>query len=84
MRRTIATILIGFMAGFAGAYFFTVTMNNPLNNEITGVPVINTSNEYPYNPARTDIQAVMTEDFVEASKKSTQSVVYIKNISELA
>ncbi len=75
MRKIIATLIIGFIAGIAGAYVYDIMKPEPDGME-ESIPVVRTSG--PSAPSAT----VMAEDFVAASRSSTQSVVYIKNISE--
>lgn len=85
MKRYLAIILISTSAGFLGSYIFQIA-NEPINNtpKFTAVSnnssspraqVIGNSNQ---NPAFISDDS----DFVNASRTSTQSVVYIKNISE--
>ena len=80
MRRILLTLLIGFAAGLAGAYVFDV-IKDPGTDHVREIPVVNTSMTAS-TPSRATMPADISGDFVEASKSSTASVVYIKNISE--
>jgi S1-C subfamily serine protease len=83
MKKYIVYILAAMISGYGGAYLFyqqqqTVDTKASFTNTTDefGKPqfqALNDSNIGFYGPS---------EDFVEASKISTQSVVYIKNISE--
>jgi len=74
MRRFIATLLIGFAAGLAGAYVYDQIRQQPEESTVQ-TPVVQASLNELSVPD-------MAEDFVAASQSSTQSVVYVKNISE--
>lgn len=86
MKKFIAIILVGTSSGFFGSYLFQqVTLPLDETPQFTQVSV---ENSIP------SVQAIhqndfgkpsllsQGNDFVEASRTSTQSVVYIKNISE--
>lgn len=87
MRNTIAIIVIGFISGIAGTFSYNQWLQiesivhfadnrSPDTEDMwTGtVQKTNLSSSVSFDP-------IMTEDFVLASSKATQSVVYIKNIS---
>ncbi len=86
MRTTIITILVGFIAGFAGAFTFYHHFIRPSLDQ--------TRQEATYNqakyespavelPSQTSIQPVAAApvDFSEAAARATKSVVYINSIS---
>jgi Do/DeqQ family serine protease len=77
MRKFITTILIGFIGGLGGAYVYDRVNTDPKPYE-TELPVVQTSAP----SGGIDFPAAISEDFVEASRSSTQSVVYVRNISE--
>lgn len=89
MKKIIAITLVGFVAGLAGAftyinYFYTPNFQSQYTQ---AVEVSNTSPSIAeeiksFSQTKRSIGALPASDFVEASKSSTQSVVYIKNISE--
>ncbi|MEM7109872.1 MAG: trypsin-like peptidase domain-containing protein [Bacteroidota bacterium] len=90
MKRVLTILVIGFLAGLAGAYTFQVAFPPPVQSDdekinssrafVNNVPtlekVLPTSSS---NRASADIP---NSDFILASEASTKSVVYIKNISE--
>ncbi len=85
MKKYLAIILISTSAGFLGSYLFKIA-NEPINTtpEFTTITDNNSSpkaqiigNSNPYSELISN-----DNDFVNASRTSTQSVVYIKNISE--
>ena len=96
MKKTILIIFIAFVAGFGGAYtYLKIHSQNDVSNssltkdispsdELTGIQDIDQEEitsirERNTNPLRTKID--FNEDFVDASEKSTMSVVYIKTVS---
>jgi serine protease Do len=96
MKKTILIIFIAFVAGFGGAYTYlnihsgNRVANAPLSEDkslIDESPVTQSTDpedlvsvsENTINPVRSNID--FNEDFVEASEKSTMSVVYIKTVS---
>ncbi|MCA6075553.1 S1C family serine protease [Fulvivirga sedimenti] len=82
MRKTIATILIGFIAGIGGSFVYDQLALDSKASE-TNIPVQTVANYSENEPAISESRTVLpAEDFVEASRLTTQSVVYIKNISE--
>lgn len=83
MKRTLKVIALGFFSGISGAYTFTLfqpdlQISYP-QELVYNMPQADYVNYYP--PSKS---ADMPSDvnFVEASKKSTSSVVYIKSTSE--
>ena len=79
MSRVIRNILVSFLAGIAGAFCF-YTFLAPEPAQPIQQPVFEMASD-SYRPARS-FPVDISEDFVDASRSSTQSVVYIKNISE--
>lgn len=86
MKRTLGIIAISFAAGIAGAftYFTYIFSPNFITKEVTTAQVSNhmIKEELSSNPNTLSIAELPAEDFVAASKSSTNSVVYIKNISQ--
>jgi serine protease Do len=84
MRKTVQFILLSFIAGIGGSYFYDqvkpTKVIGEINNPASEISLA--SNNTTKNNRSTSINTVMSEDFVEASDASTKSVVYIKNISE--
>ncbi|MEM8566890.1 MAG: trypsin-like peptidase domain-containing protein [Bacteroidota bacterium] len=90
MKRVLTILVVGFLAGLAGAYTFQILSPPPVlsddqesnssnafvSNAPTFEKVIPSSNS---TRTTTDIP---DNDFILASEASTKSVVYIKNISE--
>lgn len=88
MRNTVQIIILSFLAGIGGAYTYH-QLNEPFENtpqqqEPSSVNFASNHepSTYHHEPSRNVRAASMDEDFVAASESSTQSVVYIKNISE--
>ncbi len=97
MRKTIYIILIGFFAGIGGSYVYdqfkseysnsgagqAVMIDNPQDNmKMTSARQRRvTSSGQLQTPASASAAPFNAEDFVTASKRSRNSVVYIKNIS---
>ncbi|MTI21704.1 trypsin-like serine protease [Fulvivirga sp. RKSG066] len=84
MRKTAGIILISFLSGIGGAYTFfelqpQVVPDN-LNKSYSHQVKNENTESIPYSNNKSSFN--LNEDFVAASKISTQSVVYIKNISE--
>lgn len=87
MRDFIKVLVIGMVGGFCGAYVFSrfsvefedggVMAISHLEDSVRGFMPILTSS---FDASRTI--AVPNEDFVEASRKSTPSVVFIQTLSE--
>jgi serine protease Do len=87
MKKYLLIIFIAVLSGYAGAFLFhlqnttdqsearfTSTVNDSGNPQFVALP-----NNATYDA---DMISESSDDFVEASRTSTQSVVYIKNISE--
>jgi Do/DeqQ family serine protease len=83
MKKIAIYLILATAAGYFGAFLFSY-QNNEVESQVNLISTTNTSSpkfisnsvnrSNAYNPLPTD-------DFVEASRTSTQSVVYIKNIS---
>jgi S1-C subfamily serine protease len=87
MRTTLITILVGFTAGFAGAFTFYTQFIKPSLEK--------TQQEATYNNVRYDSPSIQPQpharvesgsatvpvDFSEAAAKATKSVVYVNSIS---
>ncbi|MBL3656587.1 S1C family serine protease [Fulvivirga sediminis] len=86
MRKTLQIILLSFTAGLGGAYVFDLYKTNQITSSNTTdssqFQLVNNHGEQISNN-RSALPAT-DSDFVLASKTSTKSVVYIKNISETA
>lgn len=86
MKKFIVIILIGTSSGFFGSYLFQQA-NLPINNTPHFTQIDNKNlvpRAEPINNFSDNSTNNFSEDndFVDASRSSTQSVVYIKNISE--
>ena len=88
MKNTFKTLVIGFLSGLFGAYVFHYYLaedknNNQLQqnvvfaNQNDSMPVFRENYE-----TKTPEKVIVERDFVEASTRSTSSVVYIKTLSE--
>ena len=99
MKRIIFFVLTSFAAGFAGAFLFYSYKLEPqlkdliavTNTEKNFTPSQGWQNQSPVNdPGKITLAGTSARtmdsgmDFTEASRKSTASVVYIKNTSESA
>ncbi|MDH5474689.1 MAG: trypsin-like peptidase domain-containing protein [Cyclobacteriaceae bacterium] len=86
MRKTLGIIAISFLAGLFGAYTYSryIFMPKYKSSSMQTVVVDHKKEKTTHLPTITQpIKTIdIAEDFVEASKISTHSVVYIKNISE--
>ncbi|HNP18031.1 MAG TPA: trypsin-like peptidase domain-containing protein [Fulvivirga sp.] len=86
MRKSIQVIVIAFISGLGGAYTYNMFTNQPEKVQDHLPPKVSfASNEHIPNASERTVSRGITnlnEDFVAASEASTQSVVYIKNISE--
>jgi serine protease Do len=87
MKTTIRTILVGLLAGFAGAYLLYVLMIKPALDRGQESPDFSmikydqpAASTSVVEAARTALPATPV-DFSEAAAKATQSVVYINSIS---
>lgn len=85
MKKFIPVVLVALIAGYLGSYLFYVQHQTTTRADANNQPV-NLSQEdtftVPQNVSISSLPGGITEDFVEASRISTESVVYIKNISE--
>ena len=85
MRRTLGIVVISFAAGLAGAYSYFTYIFSPdfeveqMHSTQVSDYTVDTPN---YSTQTNSSNFLPSEDFVDASKTSTKSVVYIKNISE--
>lgn len=83
MKQTIKTISLALIAGFFGAYLFSLIQSSQTNNNTKDVLALQSdhledksfANNTKFDPVNSRI------DFAEASKISTKSVVYIKTVS---
>jgi len=85
MKKIIGIVLIALSSGYAGSYLFhTLHQDSNQMNGLSPVSLSNTDTKSEDAVFANDrsVAANMTEDFTLASAKSTQSVVYIKNISQ--
>ena len=97
MKKIIVTILVSFFAGFLGSYMLyeyrvlpkvreMIAVNNQDQDVRASNAILNDSNSNDSGKITlSGLPVTKTDaglDFVEASKKSTESVVYIKNTSE--
>ena len=79
MKQSVKTISLGILAGFLGAFIFSL-LNNTSNSFITN-PTESKSEEKPTFINNKNELSSMKVDFTLASEISTKSVVYIKTIS---
>ncbi len=88
MKKTLGIVVLSFAAGLLGSYTFQKLSNEPKTeyaNPVESGFVKNNIDSTPQIPSTTPTTYVPIDadgDFVNASKVSTNSVVYIKNISE--
>ncbi|MCK5102704.1 MAG: hypothetical protein KAR17_07810, partial [Cyclobacteriaceae bacterium] len=100
MKKTFSIIIIGFISGIGGSWFYENHISTNLteshadqipivNNEITnadrvsGTESITESDIKNIHEVNAQISSMFRPaDFVQASKISTRSVVYIKTISQ--
>ena len=86
MRNIIIIVLLSFISGFGGAYIFyhyqqpVGPENLPSSPTVDGNP--DPGLRYVRETTPKTVSIDMSEDFILASTSSTNSVVYIKNISE--
>lgn len=83
MEKNIKVILVAFIAGLAGAWTFH-HFNENKDLSLTQIEEIQQNPRYQVDydlPNRSDASLNMPVSFVEASEKSTPSVVFIKNFS---
>ena len=86
MKNIVVIILLSFVSGFSGAYFF-YQYQQPAHDESNQALTASDSSEdlavrYVNEAIPGSFDVNMSEDFILASTSSTNSVVYIKNISE--
>ncbi len=85
MKKYIAIIFISTTAGYFGSFLFQKSKSTKIDSpQFTAINNSEFSTPQFVNLSSSINKAILSEgrDFVEASKTSTQSVVYIKNISE--
>lgn len=97
MKKTLSIILIGFISGIGGAWFYANHLSTTFAESQTDqIPIVTNTNNTtsPASDVKTNIKenyeldtqisAAMLKpaDFIQASKITTQSVVYIKTISQ--
>lgn len=82
--KTLQTILVGFLAGIGGAYFFGVyskeTTERPAGQSMNVVEPAGVYQPIVSNPSPARTLAAV--DFSEAAARATPSVVYINSISQ--
>lgn len=87
MKTTIRTILVGFLAGFAGAFLVYISLIRPAMERQPESPdfsMVNYDQPAAHPPVVTSnasVSAAAPVDFSEAAAKATPSVVYINSIS---
>jgi len=87
MKKYIAIIIIALISGYTGAFLFNY-QNNKTESQASFISSNDQTSSLRFEPMTStpddenDLIFEATDDFVEASRISTQSVVYIKNISE--
>lgn len=83
MKKYFFLVLTSFISGLGGAYMFYRFQNETTNkNDISEVVQTNFTSIPEKKTSKILPNADFSEDFVTASKSSTNSVVFIKNISE--
>ncbi|GAA5038003.1 serine protease [Marivirga lumbricoides] len=86
MRSNLKTLFIGFFGGLAGAFLvFQLMPDNfsDLDGDDFLIPSGYVANyEHEHEPSVDNYERIPVDNFVVASKKSTESVVYIKTVSE--
>ena len=84
MKKILGIVIIGFTAGVVGAYtYFTYIFFPNFNTEQIATSQVNSQvSDLPITVLPTSSNVLPPENFVAASKSSTSSVVYIKNISQ--
>ncbi len=80
MRKNINTLLFGFTGGVLGALLISVFFHNSVEQAVIQQPDL-TPAFASYEP-NINIKALPGENFVAAANRSTESVVYIKTVSE--
>ncbi|CAN5119155.1 trypsin-like peptidase domain-containing protein [soil metagenome] len=85
MKLTLKIIIISFLSGIAGAFTYSNFFIDPQQiftesvENISGMPVAGLDT---FSPPSSHQRLTFEEDFIEASKRSTSSVVYIKTVTE--
>lgn len=90
MKQTIKIVVIGFLSGILGSYVHNriavddLSMETPVYaGQVTDtLPVAFTPVKIESQPAPSSIANLVEQNFVEASKKSAPTVVYIKTTSQ--
>ncbi len=97
MKKILATIILGFSAGIGGSFFYDSYLKTEVSetNQIALANHEDSNNQFLPSPTslpsenpeieefnNKNANALRPADFVEASKASTKSVVYIKTISQ--
>ncbi len=91
MKRIALVIVVAMVSGFFGAYLFVVNFSNQPYHQLDDqgfMQSVNIQETKPYGPnnynqgQQVPVASAEGLNFVEASEQSTNSVVYIKNISE--
>jgi serine protease Do len=97
MKKTLSIIIIGFISGIGGAWFYTnYFASNFVQSQAEQIPIITNTNIttstdseiktsiIENNALNTQNSSAMLKpaDFIQASKITTQSVVYIKTVSQ--
>ncbi len=86
MKSNLKTVIIGFIGGLVGAFVILKTI--PIENIAVGTYAVESyaipsqMANYKSEEVADETRLLPNEDFVLASKKSTESVVYIKTVSE--
>ncbi|HLZ17050.1 MAG TPA: trypsin-like peptidase domain-containing protein [Cyclobacteriaceae bacterium] len=82
----IKTIIVGFLAGLAGAFvFFQYTQRTPVDPHPEKIAVAENNAAYSYQPITTPASTPLggeNVDFSQAAARTTPSVVYINSISQ--
>ena len=99
MKKVLSIIILGFISGIGGSWFYENQLSNSKNNtdiisnvnqEITDTntvsKIISTPSDEPEEiiglSSRGSSSSLRPAEFIQASKSSTKSVVYIKTISQ--
>lgn len=97
MKKTLSIIFIGFISGIGGAWFYANYLSTAfVESQTDQIPIVTNTNNTtsPASNIKTDVKEnneldtqvssaiLKPADFIQASKITTQSVVYIKTISQ--
>ena len=86
MKKIAGLVLVAMIAGYAGAWVFQLTRPSAEKGSITPINLTDAGSHdnsgATFSSNRSAIPDNLSDDFTFASSKSTQSVVYIKNISQ--